>query len=382
MSLRIVRAMLTKDLREFSRNRYWVLATVLPLILMAAVVWMLPERRPAWTITVGLCPRPAAEAVARTLSLARLGHFGAHEAAMAKGIAVVPFEDEEHLRAGLEAREKKLSAGVALSDGFIREVTSGREPTVTLYVDDALGDEVRDAVAAGVREVAYAARGAARGEDFERSLPVRVPALETVVRGTDLGGDRFSRKATLRLFVAISYLAMGAVILACIVADEIKGRAIAAVMVTPASAGDVFAATSVTGVVLTSGPVLVYLLATWPLEKHWAAMITLVLLGAVMTTSLGMIVGSIGGGFAETIFWGVVVTLPLIVPLVGTTMPGTPLPLVQAIPSYGFIKGMVNTNLYRKGWEGLAPCLWMTLAWDVVLLGAGSLALRRKLVKP
>ncbi len=109
-----------------------------------------------------------------------------------------------------------------------------------------------------------------------------------------------------------------------------------------------------------------------------AAAIIIVLLGATMTSAIGMIAGAAGRGFAMTLFYGVVIMIPLMFPVSSILHNGTPSLFIQTIPSYGIMKGLVGATVYGQGVAELAPYIYMALAWDIVLLGLGLVILKKR----
>ncbi|MHC4200442.1 MAG: hypothetical protein ACYSU0_10655, partial [Planctomycetota bacterium] len=141
---------------------------------------------------------------------------------------------------------------------------------------------------------------------------------------------------------------------------------------------DFLAAKGLTGMALGSGQALIFLLATWRYGTNWPAAATLVLLGAVMTSAAGMIAGAAGKGFAMTLFYSMMLTIPLMFPVSTVVNHGSASLFVRTIPSYGIIKGLIGATVYGQGWSDLAPCMGMALAWDVALLGVGLFVLKRR----
>jgi hypothetical protein len=104
----------------------------------------------------------------------------------------------------------------------------------------------------------------------------------------------------------------------------------------------------------------------------------LVLLGAVMMSSVGMIAGAAGGDFMQTLFHSTILIAPLMVPAFAVIFRGSASPWVMALPSYGLIEAMVGAVGYGRGWGELAPYIGLTAAWDVALFGIGLSILKRK----
>jgi ABC-type Na+ efflux pump permease subunit len=376
----IVGSIVAKDLREFSRNRFWFLAMVIGLAVMTVVFWLIPVEHPRLRLKVGICPQRLAGAANTTLGLAKLGRFGEQGASLAKAVEFVPFADEDELRAVVSGELANgwddMSAAVVFPDDFVGAVRNGETPTVSLYLDRGLPDEMKSSLAALIRETAPALRAVAAGEPLGRSLPVSLPDLNTVTLGVDLQGGHIPPGLLVRNLMVASILAFGAVMLAGLIATEFERRTMAALLVTPVGVGDVIAAKGVTGVILCAGQVLVYMLATLRFEENWPLSMLLLLLGAIMMSAIGMIAGTAGKGFADTLVWALLLTVPLALPLLSHA--GTPSLFVKALPTYAITEAFINLTLYRRGWNHLAPYLCAALAWDVALFGLACVVLKRK----
>lgn len=372
----IIRAIVLKDLREFSRDRLWVIVAPLTLAMVIVVFWALPDTVDE-TITVGLYP----PVLAKTAAL--LGALGTQGATRTQGVEILAFDTEEGLRAAvsgeLEDEEaEKLLIGIAFPDDFVSAVRTGKKTTVSVYVDAAVPEEMRGAVSSAIREVAYGLRALATGKNPAQALPVTIPDLRTIVLGEDRAGDQVPMREKMRPMMAIMILMIEAMALAGLVAVEIQHRTVTALLVTPARTGDVLAAKGLTGTILGVSQALIFLLATKSFGGNWLLVTVLMLLGAVMMSAVGMIAGASGGDFMSTLFSSMILIIPLMIPGFAVLFPGSASLWVKALPSYGLIEAMIGSVGYGRGWGELAPHVGMTLAWDVVLFGAALLILKRK----
>lgn len=374
----IIWSIMLKDLREFPRNPYWVIIGPVSLVLLIVSFWMMPDNFAQGIIEVGIYPRGPADSARSMQGLARLRTPEA--AAAADGLAIVPFESEDRLRA-VVAREvkdeetKDVAVGIAFPDDFVPAVRSGKKTTVQVYLDGS--EEMGAMVSSAVREIAYGLRAAARGERLTKEIPVALPDPKTIILGEDRGADRVPGEKR-RPVIAFMALIFGLVVLAGLTAREIEHRTVTALLVTPAGVSDFLAAKGLTGMALGSGQALIFLLATWSYGTNWPLATVLVLLGAVMTSAAGMIAGAAGKGFAMTLFYSMMLTVPLMFPVSTVVNHGSASLFVRTIPSYGIIKGLVGATVYGQGWSDLAPHLATALAWDVALLGVGLFVLKRR----
>jgi ABC-2 type transport system permease protein len=355
------------------------------LIVVIALFWILPDNVTE-TISVGVSglDQPAA--------LAGL------EAAEEEGLALVPFDSAEDLEAVVAgdadawptdgrtvviARGSALAApdgaakanvaiGIAFPDDFLAATAAGQRAQVTVYVDAEVPDEIQTAMSSLVREYAYIAAGA--------ELPVDTPDPDEVfvVLGEDRAGNQVTARDSFRPVFVFLILLMEMFVMASLIAKEIQERTVTAMLVTPATIGDVLAAKGVAGALSGMAQAVIVLVAINSLTSQPALILTLMLLGSIMVSGTAMIVGSTGKDFMSTLFYGMVFMVPLMIPAFAALFPGTASAWIQALPSYPLVEGLVNATTYGAGWADTLPELGALLAWCVGLFAVGWVVLRRK----
>ncbi|MHC4915798.1 MAG: ABC transporter permease [Planctomycetota bacterium] len=378
MNARIVMTIVRKDLREFPRNPYWVLIGPVALILIVAAYWMMPEKSPLETIEVGVHPPAMARAAGAALNAAAPS---GREGASASGLKVVPFESEARLRGVVSGRIRdqetcRVAVGIAFPDGFVWRVAAGRKTTVRAYLDGSEG--MADIVRSAVREVGYGLRAVARGRHPAREFPVVLPDMESATLGRQNGPNKVSAERR-RTVITMCCLVFGLIVIACLTAVEIEKRTVTAILVTPAGVGDVIAAKGLTGVILGAAQAVVFLLATWNPVTNWPVAFALVLVGAVMVSTMGMIAGAAGRGFAMTLFYSILLTIPITFPVISVIRPGAVPPAMKVFPFYWLTEGMMSAVEYGGGWRDVAPYLAVALAWSAVLAAAAFGLLKRRI---
>jgi ABC-2 type transport system permease protein len=363
----IVAAIVAKDLREFSRDRLWMVLTPLALVMFVAIFWLLPASTQE-TLTIGVHQRDLGPVIAR------LG-----ESQGGAALRIVELESEVALRQAIEegrvfevdGHSTSLAIGIAFADDFLARVGAGDRPDVTIYVDGSVPAEVRAAVASLAREVGH---GLARS-----GAPTTEPSVESVVLGEDRVGRQVPMRDRLRPLFAFLVLLTESIALAGLVAVEIQSRTAKAIVVTPASVGTLLAAKGITGVVLTLSQALILLLAMGSFGHEPLLLLAAVSVGAVMMSGVGMIAGSAGRDFMTTLFLSVLLMLPLSIPAFSVLFPGSASAWVQALPSWGVTETLAGVTAFGLDWAGALGQLVLATAWCVVIFGAGLLLLRRRL---
>ena len=141
----VVRAIVAKDLREFSRDRLWMVLTPLMLVFYVGLLWLLPNTVEE---SINVC------VYARGLTGQFAEAFDSDAVSAETGLRVVPFDSPEALEAavvdGTEvevAGEKhSLDIGMIFPDDLATSLTAGEPATVTIYVDAAVPAEVQTAM--------------------------------------------------------------------------------------------------------------------------------------------------------------------------------------------------------------------------------------------
>ena len=351
-----VTAIMGKDLREFSRDRFFMVVTVLGLVFYVGIYWFLPETVDE-TFTVGVAGDPAiVDALTSTSG--------------SDGLELVVHDDAASLEAAVAEGEDVL-AGLLFPDGFVEELVGGGTPSVTVFVGPALPPELEPALSAMVRELAFAASG--------QPLPVEPLPEDQVVVGEDRVGNQVSLQQQMEPLFAFMVLLVESITLGALIAGEIQSRTVVAVTATPASVSDFLTAKVIFGTALAFSQAMLLLLAIRALGDEPLAMAVAIGLGSVLVTGFAMISGSIGKDFISVMFWSIAFMLPLMIPAFSVLFPGSSAAWVQLMPSYPLIETILALNAYGAGWSEIAANLALLTGWCVVVVAVGWVALRRRI---
>jgi ABC-2 type transport system permease protein len=360
----IVRAILAKDLREFARDRFYVLVSVLGLVFYVTVFWVLPSTVDE---TVGL-------GVHLEDGGSLLTGLGLEVASgQAEGVDIVAFDSDEALTAAVETGERGVVAGLDFPAGFLQDVAAGEAVNVRVLLPGDAPEELRPALAGLVRELSYAVAGEAP--------PVTPPALQDVIVGPDRAGEQVPIRDRMRPLFLFFVLLVEMFALAALVAAEIHERTITAVLVTPARVSDVLAAKATLGTLLAFTQGMLLLLVTGSARSGFLLLATALLLGAVLVTGVALIAGSSGRDFVGIVFWSILFMVPLAIPAFSTLFPGAAASWVQALPTYGLVQVLLGVTAYGEGWADSLPDLVTLLVWCVVVLGVGVTVLGRRVAR-
>jgi ABC-2 type transport system permease protein len=397
--LSVVGSILVKDLKEYGRDKLWAFLTVFALGAFIVMFWVLPNRVDE-TIKVGISPPfetmvGAADPLGADIDAERLEELLA-DFEQEEGLAILCVESAEDLEAVVagdaaayldgeqavvvaagsqppEGAEKiAVDIGIAFPEDFLSATASGQTTTVQVFVDATVPEEIRVAMAGVVGEFAYAVAGDA--------LPVAVPDPQEVfvVLGEDRVGDQVTPRESFRPLLAFMVLLMEGFVMSSLIAKEIQQRTVTALLVTPATTGDVLAAKGIAGALSGLAQAVVLLAATGSLSVEPALILTLMLVGAVMVSGVSMIAGSAGKDFIGTLFYGMLFMIPLLIPAFAAIFPGSASAWVRVLPSYPLVQGLVNVVTYGDGWSETVPSLGTLAAWCAGLFAVGWVVLKRK----
>lgn len=359
MNLRIVGAIIGKDLRLFSRDLFYVLMTAIGLVIYVAMFWVLPSSVDE-TLRLGV----------HAEGLDDLLDDGPVSGGPEQGLSVVAFGSQEALRAAVEAGTDGIAAGLDLPDGFVQDIRAGEQPTITVYLTGDAPPELRDTIGGFVRELAYAVAGVAP--------PVDMPALTDVVVGIDRAGDQLSLQDRFRPLFAFLVLMIETFALAGLVATEISGRTVTAVLVTPATTAEFLLAKVVVGTGLAFSQAVLLLGLIGALGTGTLTLLVALLLGSLLVTGVGLLAGSTGRDFLGIVFWTMLFIIPLTVPAIAGLFPGAAAPWVVALPTYGLVATITAVTVDGAPFSAVAGDLGVVAVWCVVVLAAGLFVLRRK----
>lgn len=379
----IIWAMIRKDLGEYARDRLWAFLTVMVLIIVVVLFWILPDDVDE-SIDLGVSGIPAVQALsgfdlagAEGLNLVSFDSESDLEAVIAGEASAWEVGDEVVVSAGDDApaddaTELAVSIGIAFPPDFIEATSAGRPTEVRVYLEGSVPPEVRAVAAGMVRELAYGVAG--------DGLPVDVddPLQSFVVLGEDRSGDQVTARESFRPVFVFLILLMEMFVMASLIAKEIQERTVTAVLVTPATIGDVLFAKGATGALLGLGQAVIVLAAIGALSIEPLLILTLMVLGSIMISGTAMIAGSAGSDFIGTLFNGMLVMVPLLIPAFAALFPGTASAWIRALPSYPLVESLIEVSTFGAGWADVGPQLAALTGWCVVLFGIGWLVLRRK----
>jgi ABC-2 type transport system permease protein len=349
LSLRIVAALVAKDLSLFFRNKFFGLITGLGLVAYIVIYFVLPSSVNE-TLQIGLYAQvvpPAFEQVAE------------------EGIVFETVESEDAL---VEAvAEGQFAAGVALPPDFLDLLASGERPQITLYSTADTPEEVTGAVEVIIRELAY----------LQAGQPLAVD-ISAEVLGPDMLGQQIPLRDRMRPLLAVFLVLFEMIGLASLITDEVQQGTGRALLVTPMTVPDLFAAKGLIGVGLAFGQGALFMAVVGGLNSQPLIILTALLLGAVLVTGFAFLIASLSRDMMSALGWGMVILVIFIIPAFGILFPGTVSAWAKIIPSYYLAETVHQAAAFGAGWSDVSLNLLVLLGVDLAVVVAGVAALGRR----
>ncbi len=142
----IIWTIIKKDLKEFSRDKFFIFITLFGIIFYVGIYWLLPSTVNE-TITIGV----------HQTGMDKI--FEELDTAEDESLNIKLFDTEKGLDKALGLAKKKpkeqLQIGLSFPKNFLADVTSGKKTTVKVLVDSSLPKELRRTMSSLVKEMAY-----------------------------------------------------------------------------------------------------------------------------------------------------------------------------------------------------------------------------------
>lgn len=345
-----IRALVAKDFTLFFRNRFFALVTSLALVVYVILYFVMPGSVDE-TLEIGLYA-PGWSAIPADMQK--------------EGLEIHVAESLEDLEDGVTAHD--YMAGIAIPGDLMEKLASGQRPQVDLYFASDTPEEAQAAVSSLIRELIYAQTGQPLAVDFSTQ----------VLPGPDMVGKQIPPRDRMRPLFAVLLIVFETYGLATLITEEIEHRTIQALLVTPVSVKDLFAAKGITGITLAFGQGALFMAVVGGLNDQPVIIILALLLAALLVTGIGFLIASLAKDMMSVLAWGVLALVILVIPGMGVMFPGVITGWAKAIPSYYVVDTVDRVANYGSGWPDIWQNLVILVVFDVAFLLIGMVALRRR----
>jgi ABC-2 type transport system permease protein len=350
MNFGIIRALAAKDLSLFFRNKFYALITALGIITYIIIYFVMPSTVDE-SLKVGLYA-PVVPPV--------------FERIPEEGLIIDAVESEEALTSAVT--DGKYAAGIALPADILDKLEQGLKPLIKLYFTADAPVEVKDAIEVMVTELAY----------LQTGQPLAIETSAEIL-GPDKIGEQVPTRDRMRPLFAILLLMFETMGLASLISEEVEYGTVQALLITPMTVIDLFAAKGIMGISLAFGQAVLFMAIVGGLNSQPLIMLTSLFLGGILVTGAAFLIASLAKDMMSVMAWGIVVVIALSVPAFGILFPGTITGWVKVLPSYYLVDTIHQVASLDAGWSHTWSNLLVLLGFNAAFVVAGIMALRRKL---
>lgn len=349
MNKNAIKALVSKDLTLFFRNRFYGMITVFGIVMYIAIYLLMPS-------TVD-------EEFDLALHAPQLPP--AFELLQEEGFNVETFSTEELLVEAVD--EGDYAAGISLPPDVMEKLASGQRPEITVFYPSGSPPEIEDAITTFIQELAF----------MQTGQPLSF-TLNAEILGPDMLGDQIPTRDRMIPLFALALILFETIGLASLITEEIEYGTARAILTTPMTTKDLFASKAIMGILLAFGQGLLLMAILGGLSSQPLIIITALLLGAIMVTALGFLIAAISKNMMSVMGWGMIAMISLLLPTFAVMFPGSISGWVQAIPSYYLSDTIHRAANFNMGWGDLWQNLAILVGINAALVLLGITALRRR----
>ncbi|MFH1560309.1 MAG: ABC transporter permease [Chloroflexota bacterium] len=347
MSLKRVGVLLGKELLRGPKNFIFVWAVVAPVVIslvLSLIFGTLFSEKPR----LGIVDSGSSQLVADARELTSV---------VTREYGNVP-EMKQAVESGA------LDMGIVLPEDFDGSLIQGKKTGLTAYIWGQSLAKNRTILGA---TIANLARGLAKQE-----VPVEIEAI-TLGNGVSAPWN----ERLLPLIVLMAVFLGGFFLPATSVINEKEKKTLQALLVTPTTAGDVFLAKGLLGLILSLFMGIVILILNQAFGAEPALLALVLGLGAIMAVALGLLCGAlmkdITSLFTVWKLGGILLFAPALVYL----FPQIPEGFARVMPTYYVIQPIVEISQQGGSWPDIATNVLVLVAFNLILVSSVAFALRK-----
>ncbi|GAH29751.1 unnamed protein product [marine sediment metagenome] len=347
MSLKRVGILLGKELWQGPKNFIFVYAVVMPIIIslvVSLIFGTLFDEKP---------------------KLGVVDEGGSHLVAMAEQLTSVITKEYGNVSEIKQAVESgAVDVGMVLPADFDSSVMQGEKAELVTYIWGESLAKNRTILGVTITKLVRELAG--------QEAPVEIEAITL--------GDEISIPWSDRLLPLVVLMAVflgGLFLPAASVIDEKEKKTLEALVITPASIGDVFIAKGLMGVILSLFMGVVILVLNQAFGAEPALLILVLAFGAIMAAEIGLLCGALMKDittlFAILKAGGILLFGPAIIYM----FPQIPQWIGKLFPTYYFLQPIIAISQGGSGWPDIATSVFILIGLDLILVGVVVLALKR-----
>ncbi len=272
------------------------------------------------------------------------------------------YDNDSELRQAVE--NGSVDMGVVLSQGFDDSVIGGEDVELTTYVWGESLAKNRTVLGATLANLLRELTG--------QEAPLEI---ETITLGDDEAIPWSER--VLPLIVLIAVFLGGIFLPATSVINEKEKKTLQALLVTPVSVGEVFAAKGLVGIILSMVAGVIILLLNQAFGGEVLLLLLLLVLGAIMAAEIGLLCGALIKDITTLFAIWKTAGILLFGPAIIYMFPQIPQWISRIFPTYYLIQPLMEISQLGGGWSDIALNVFILVGLDVVLIGVVMFVLRR-----
>jgi ABC-2 type transport system permease protein len=342
----MIAALLEKDIKLFFRNQFNLVITILSLGMFIAVFLLLPDNVDQ-TLDLALY---VGDGVPQTLA----DRFG-------EPIEAAIFDNEDDLIAAIDNGDYPV--GLALTAA----AATGQD-AYSVYYAPGTNENVRRTYNDVLSSILSIGAG----------TPVLVNETVEVLGPVHLDEPTPLRNRLIPMLLLVIY-AVEMMGLAGLIVEEIEAKTAQGLLTTPLGMGQFFTAKAMIGVGLAFSQSFLLLLVVGELFSAPLILIVTLLLSGLFISGLAFLVAALSEDYVTVMGWSILVILLLMIPAITLVAPGIANDFINLIPSFFFIDTVHQTVNLEGTWGDVTTNLIALFVVSIVLLGASSLLLRRRL---
>lgn len=348
MNLRRVGVLLGKEFFQGPKNFFFVFAVVIPIVI-SLVISLVFGTLFADEATLGIVDEGNSQLV--TLLEA------------SSSVTSIEYDESSELKEAVA--EGAVDGGIVLPRDFDSSVLRGDEVKISIYIWGESLAKHRTILTVTVTNLIRELAG--------QEAPVEIEAVTL--------GDQESIPWNDRLlpFIVLMTVMIAAVALpgSSLLAEKEK-KTVDALVITPATIGEVFLAKGLLGVILGVLMGVVILLLNQALGSQPGLLVMLLFLGSIMAAGAGLLVGAIAKDlksfFASMKIFGIILYAPGIIYL----FPGIPQWIGKVFPTYYIVEPIVEISQRGGGWPEIAADVVVLIGLNIVLIALVAFTISRK----
>src|SRR5215212_1242183 len=354
MNMRLIAAITRKDVVDAIRNRYLLTALITPLFVALLFRVLLPGDGPRNLLTIVVHDPGNSALVAGLRNTPQMNVVNAGSAEVTAS----------------EVEKREAIGGLAVPSNFDADVTAGKQPELTIYVNNKKSifeqSAFRQLLDRQVQSL------------VKHPPPARLAWVDIDKETSEHGrGGLGLGQMLLPLLLLMTLGMIGAMIVPLLLVEEKEKRTLDFLLSSPASLKEIVAGKALTGVAYTLLIAGLLLFLNRQFVGNWLLTSLTILLGLVFVVSIGLFMGSLLNNIMQVNTWASSVLILLLAP----SFPSLGLPAavetaMHLIPTY-YLTEALKLSLAGSTSSRIWGHLAVVLVSSVVAFAAATWALRR-----